>query len=317
MLLLVSIRIGQPQRKVAFRREVQNLLGRLFLEDLEIVASEVRYKSAVLVLHREQHVHAGHVVDDATGVGGLRRPDWQRGGEAAFLGLGGGACWARVATNDRPAQVTMADRRKTTRFMDLPLFYLRRCEGWWRVQGCQSFGAHPWSRIGFVRGLLIVLLAAAAWAQTAPRPLRSFPADNEYPGDKGTRRNCWKPSAPGKWSWQRDHLWRRLPGIHRLSRGTRSDWQVASVIHGHFLSPTSNDAALSVLGCESHSMNFGGTVLLTRQPKKWKMLWYKPGVQTEQCHKVPLADRPRNPRVYWRVRRTGETFRPRCISKTC
>jgi hypothetical protein len=67
-------------------------------------------------------------------------------------------------------------------------------------------------------------------------------------------------------------------------------WNVAGVTMGHFLSPTNDDAALSVSGCEPHSMNFGGTVLLTRRSGRWSMLWYKAGVDTSRCHKVSLQD---------------------------
>ncbi len=69
-----------------------------------------------------------------------------------------------------------------------------------------------------------------------------------------------------------------------------SDWQVVSITTGHFLSPASEDAALSMQGCEPHSANFGGTILLTRRSGQWAMLWYKAGVDTSKCHKLPLAD---------------------------
>jgi hypothetical protein len=62
------------------------------------------------------------------------------------------------------------------------------------------------------------------------------------------------------------------------------------VTRGHFLSPTSDDAMLSVDGCEPHSENFGGTILLTRNFKGWEMMWYTRGIETSQCHKVPLQD---------------------------
>jgi hypothetical protein len=42
-------------------------------------------------------------------------------------------------------------------------------------------------------------------------------------------------------------------------------------------------------GCEPHSENFGGTILLTRESGSWKKLWYKAGVETRQCHKVKQA----------------------------
>jgi hypothetical protein len=66
------------------------------------------------------------------------------------------------------------------------------------------------------------------------------------------------------------------------------DWSLERVTRGHFLSATSEDAIISALGCEPHSENFGGTILLTRRSERWRMLWYKAGVETSECHKVPL-----------------------------
>jgi hypothetical protein len=60
---------------------------------------------------------------------------------------------------------------------------------------------------------------------------------------------------------------------------------------GHFLSPTSEDAVLFEGGCETHQELYGGAALLTRRSQRWKMLWYRPGVIGERCHKVALRDR--------------------------
>lgn len=38
--------------------------------------------------------------------------------------------------------------------------------------------------------------------------------------------------------------------------GDRFEWTLRAVTRGHFLSPTSEDAALWMLGCEPHSENF-------------------------------------------------------------
>ena len=46
-----------------------------------------------------------------------------------------------------------------------------------------------------------------------------------------------------------------------------------------------------MLGCEPHSENWGGTILLTRQAQKWTSLWYKPGIDTAECHKIRLRDK--------------------------
>jgi hypothetical protein len=69
-----------------------------------------------------------------------------------------------------------------------------------------------------------------------------------------------------------------------------AEWTLAEVIRGHFLSPSSEDVVLAMTGCEPHSENFGGAILLTRRSQHWAMLWYKAGVETSHCHKVPLLD---------------------------
>lgn len=68
--------------------------------------------------------------------------------------------------------------------------------------------------------------------------------------------------------------------------GDRFPWSLEAVTFGRFLSPTSEDAVLWMTGCEPHSLNFGGTILLTKSSKRWSMLWYKAGVQTARCHKA-------------------------------
>ncbi|MBI4463309.1 MAG: hypothetical protein HY647_01270 [Acidobacteria bacterium] len=66
-------------------------------------------------------------------------------------------------------------------------------------------------------------------------------------------------------------------------------WQADGIIFGHFLSPTSEDAAVSGFGAESHPYLWGGTLLLTRESGVWKPAWYKPGVITRRCRRVSLA----------------------------
>jgi hypothetical protein len=73
--------------------------------------------------------------------------------------------------------------------------------------------------------------------------------------------------------------------------GDRLPWTLEAVTPGHFLSSTSEDAVLSMTGCESRASNFGGTILLTRGSRKWSMLWYRSAVQTAQCRKVLRRDR--------------------------
>ena len=74
-----------------------------------------------------------------------------------------------------------------------------------------------------------------------------------------------------------------------LSQGAGDfDWSLVRVTQGHFLSKTSDDAVIATDGCEPHSNNYGGSVLLTRKAGEWTMLWYRGGVETRQCHKVQL-----------------------------
>jgi hypothetical protein len=65
--------------------------------------------------------------------------------------------------------------------------------------------------------------------------------------------------------------------------------ELQSVIYGHFLSPTSEDAALSGWAGESHPSFFGGTLLLTRSAGNWHPVWYKSAVISRYCRKVVLA----------------------------
>lgn len=57
-----------------------------------------------------------------------------------------------------------------------------------------------------------------------------------------------------------------------------------AVTFGHFTSASSDDALLSVMGCEPHSLYFGGSFLLTKQDGQWRRVGYYPRLITEQCH---------------------------------
>lgn len=66
--------------------------------------------------------------------------------------------------------------------------------------------------------------------------------------------------------------------------------ELVGVTRGHFLSTSSDDAALSTIGCEPHAANYGGTILLTRQTGSWSMVWYRAGADTSKCHKVTVEN---------------------------
>ncbi len=74
--------------------------------------------------------------------------------------------------------------------------------------------------------------------------------------------------------------------------GERVRWGAERVTFGHFLSPTSDDAAISGLNPSNDPDDLeGGTLLATRKAGKWKTVWYKNGVITSHCSRVTLEDR--------------------------
>lgn len=66
-------------------------------------------------------------------------------------------------------------------------------------------------------------------------------------------------------------------------------WPAGGVIFGHFLSPTSEDAAVSRVDCDGHGARFGGTLLLTKKSGGWEPVCYQPGAITRHCRRVTLA----------------------------
>ncbi len=66
-------------------------------------------------------------------------------------------------------------------------------------------------------------------------------------------------------------------------------WEADGILFGHFLSPTSEDAAVNCFACEGHPWLWGGTLLLTKHSGEWRPVWYKPGVITRHCRRVSLA----------------------------
>ncbi len=66
-------------------------------------------------------------------------------------------------------------------------------------------------------------------------------------------------------------------------------WEADGVIFGHFLSPTSEDAAVNCFACDGHAELNGGTLLLTRKSGQWAPVWYKAGVITRHCRRISLA----------------------------
>jgi hypothetical protein len=64
---------------------------------------------------------------------------------------------------------------------------------------------------------------------------------------------------------------------------------VNGLLYGHFLSPTSDDVILSGNRLETHPLNWGGTLLMTKQEGAWKPVWYRGGIITRHCMTVATS----------------------------
>jgi hypothetical protein len=148
-------------------------------------------------------------------------------------------------------------------------------------------------RVAFKRcwvALVFAGLTAAAQAQVAHRLETAFPSDGKDPRQAGGA-ELLQVVCPGAVEVGKDIGCKTPCPDYTDFPGDNLPWSLEVVTFGHFLSPTSEDAVLSMGGCEPHSLNFGGTILLTKKSQKWSMLWYRSGVQTARCHKVLRRDR--------------------------
>ena len=134
--------------------------------------------------------------------------------------------------------------------------------------------------------LLIALTAAIAWGQE-PQGVSMSPPNPVFPSDaQPTDAKLLEAVCPGHVVVGADVA---CDGGYPVFTGHSPEpfsWQLVSVIRGNFIAPNSDDAVLWMAGCEPPSENFGGTILLTRKPDGWTMLWYKAGVETSRCHKT-------------------------------
>jgi hypothetical protein len=135
--------------------------------------------------------------------------------------------------------------------------------------------------------VLLFLLTALAWAQPAGAPKPVFPNDSQDPKQAGGAKLL-EAVCPGHVVVGKDIECKMVCPEFTAFNGDDLGWSVTGIIRGHFLSPSSDDAVLSMSGCEPHSLNFGGTILLTRQSGGWTKLWYKAGVPTDNCHRAKL-----------------------------
>jgi hypothetical protein len=148
-------------------------------------------------------------------------------------------------------------------------------------------------RVAFRRCWVVLVFAGmcgAAHGQVARRLETAFPSDSKHPRQAGGA-ELLLAVCPGAVETGKDIGCKTPCPDYTAFAGDNLPRSLQAVTFGHFLSPTSEDAVLWMIGCESHQWNFGGTVLLTRKLQQWSMVWYRAGVQTARCHKVLRRDR--------------------------
>lgn len=139
-------------------------------------------------------------------------------------------------------------------------------------------------RLSGTQSLLPALLLLAC----AAAPAQTFPSDSRKPADADAA--LLAAACPGQAvSRPEPGCAAPCPGLAVPGRGAPG-WSLKAVTAGHFLSPVSQDAALSVQGCANPAGSPPGTILLTQQSGKWTQLWYKPGVDTSNCHELRLRN---------------------------
>ena len=63
-------------------------------------------------------------------------------------------------------------------------------------------------------------------------------------------------------------------------------WDLGAVLFGHFISPSSEDALVSGIGCEDQADLVGGSFLLTSSGSGWQLVNYGPGRIANDCATV-------------------------------
>ena len=142
-----------------------------------------------------------------------------------------------------------------------------------------------------MRVLLILFAATAAWAQEPDFAKPIFPTDSVSP-QVGQAAQLLESVCPGNVEVGTEITCRggceKLPG--QVDRSFEGGWRVTSVLRGHFLAGNSDDAVLGTEGCEAHSNEWGGSILLTRTSGAWRQVRYEGGMRTERCHRVRAVD---------------------------
>jgi hypothetical protein len=138
-----------------------------------------------------------------------------------------------------------------------------------------------------VRGILIFSCACAAWAQSdAPIFQRDIVAPTDPRAVDVLKTVCYGGLATKNLDGKKVVGCRKKCPAETGFHGEDFGLDAAGVTFGHFLSVESEDAVVSVWGCEPHSQLFGGSYVMQRRDGTWRVVSYKPGLRTTVCHKV-------------------------------
>ena len=126
---------------------------------------------------------------------------------------------------------------------------------------------------------LLLLTGEPLAAQSPPAPISSDAATTR----PGERLALLQPACGARYE----------NGCHSCPPGTEfpnDQLNLKGVVYGHFLGPTSDDAAVGFFGCESHASGLGGTLLLSRQNNAWKLVSIRPATIVNDCKKLKTHD---------------------------
>ena len=70
----------------------------------------------------------------------------------------------------------------------------------------------------------------------------------------------------------------------------KGELEINAVLPGSFTRPAVAEALADYEGCEPHANNFGGSVLLRKQPAGWQRVAFLPGLRTATCLRFPRRD---------------------------
>lgn len=79
----------------------------------------------------------------------------------------------------------------------------------------------------------------------------------------------------------------------RLDLSTREKFQLRSLVEGSFTAPGAHEAVAGFEGCEPHTDEYGGSILLEASGQSWSMVRYIPALITTYCRRYRLPNRPR------------------------